>query len=334
MSNTLPKHLIQLTDDIYQLHIPLPYLLNRVNVYLIQGDHGWSIVDTGLNQPESRAVWLSTFEALNIQPYDIEQIILTHTHPDHYGMAGWLQSTFASNNPPVKMSPIETNQAQVIWVESEGRYDLISEQMWLSGAPNHLEAVIIDGIRETRRMTLPHPAHTELIEPNSAIRIGNRIFQAIHAPGHSDGQLIFYDAVDKLMLSGDQILQKITPNIGLWVTGDAHPLRHYLASLRELHAFDVRLALPGHKTLIEDWRGRIDEIAHHHDERLNQVLDAVERYSSAYDVAAAIFDLSRLTNHEIRFALVESLSHLEYLREENQLKREDAPNAIWRYTRA
>jgi glyoxylase-like metal-dependent hydrolase (beta-lactamase superfamily II) len=327
----LPAHIVPIADDIYQIHLPLPFLLNRVNVYLLRGDHGWSIIDTGINQPESQAIWESTFAVLKVVPANIEQIILTHTHPDHYGMAGWLQAR-SGTLPPVKLSPLEAEQARTVWTTGDSRDDLIRQQMLLSSAPTDLADAVVSGIRDTRRMTFPQPERVELIQPNSTVRIGNRMFKAIHAPGHSEGQLLFYDEADKLLLSGDHVLMKITPNIGLWVTGDHRPLQHFLASLHEVRDLDVRIALPGHKSLIHDWRGRIDELLHHHDDRLNRVLDAAQHSATVYEVAASIFDFSRLTHHEMRFALVESLAHLEYLREENQLTRDEPPASAWRYS--
>jgi glyoxylase-like metal-dependent hydrolase (beta-lactamase superfamily II) len=78
------------TNDIYQIQIPLPFALRIVNCYLLAGHNGWTIVDTGLNTSRARAAWLEAFSALGIRPGTTEQIVLTHAHPDHYGLAGWL----------------------------------------------------------------------------------------------------------------------------------------------------------------------------------------------------------------------------------------------------
>ena len=111
---------------------------------------------------------------------------------------------------------------------------------------------------------------------------------------------------------------KITPNIGLWPESDPHPLQRFLASLNEVRSLDVRLALPGHRALITDWRGRIDEIIAHHEERLERTLDAVGSGATAYQIAGQLFDFQRLSVHEMRFALVEALAHLDYLIEQRR----------------
>src|SRR5690606_10099486 len=134
---------------------------------------------------------------------------------------------------------------------------------------------VADSMDDTYSMTLPHPPKMEHMHAGTTVQLGERSFQTIHAPGHSDGQILFYDAADHLLLSGDHVLMKITPNIGLWEHSDPDPLGHFMASIAELQALDVRLALPGHKKLIEDWRGRIDELLEHHEHRLTITLDAL-----------------------------------------------------------
>ena len=85
-----------ITDDIYQLILPLPFALNSVNIYLLRGEDGWTVLDCGLHTPEAAAVWAEARTALGIQPDDIAQIVLTHAHPDHYGMAGFIQAEAAA----------------------------------------------------------------------------------------------------------------------------------------------------------------------------------------------------------------------------------------------
>ncbi len=104
--------------NIYQVQIPLPFALRIVNCYLLRGSQGWAVVDTGLNTAAARTAWQQTFTELQIRPRHIEQIVLTHTHPDHYGLAGWLvESCLADGGtaPPVRMSAREAELADGIW---------------------------------------------------------------------------------------------------------------------------------------------------------------------------------------------------------------------------
>ena len=186
---------------------------------------------------------------------------------------------------------------------------------------------------DTHTMTLPHPPHLTHLLPDSMIEMGGRSFRAIHAPGHSDGQLLFYDADAQMILSGDQVLMKITPNIGLWSQSDPDPLGNFLASLESLQSLPVRVALPGHKDLIHDWSGRIGEILHHHMHRLEQVQTALaDGHMTPYAITNEIFATSRFTPHEWRFALAETLAHLDYLQRRGLARQMSADGEAWAFS--
>ena len=308
---TLP---IEVADGIYQIQIPLPFALRIVNCYLLRDGDGWTILDTGINTPEGQAVWLGAFAALNIQLRNLRRILLTHVHPDHYGMAGWLQTLAAHQDHelPVYTSPKEIRQASMIWEN----YGTLQFSDWLitQGMPETMARAVDAGLEDTRLMTLPHPPELLPIYADDTLTIGERNFTLILADGHSDGQLMLYDADDKLMLSGDHVLMKITPNIGRWTHTDPQPLQRYLASLNNLRDLEVRLALPGHKALIHDWRGRITELLAHHEERLQHTQDALQAGNiTPYDVTLVIFQHMKFTPHEWRFALAEALAHMDEL---------------------
>lgn len=319
----------EVAPDIYQVCLPLPFALRSVNCYLLRAEEGWMIIDAGLNVPEARAIWQATFAALGIGPDDLKQIILTHVHPDHFGLAGWLQ---AWSGAPVLASPREAELTRQIW-ESNNLPQAVLELAGMESLPETMQQGMIAAVYLLREMTLPHPQRIDLIEPGATLPAGRRRLTALHAPGHSDGQLLFYDAADRLLLCGDQVLQKITPNIGLWPISEPDPLGRYLASLRALAGLEVRLALPGHGSLITAWQTRLAELEQHHAERLAAMLAAINGVGSApYDICAQIFEVDKLTEHEMRFALAETLSHLEYLVGQGQLRRE--VNGHWTYWRA
>lgn len=310
---------IPIAEGIYQVQIPLPFALRIVNCYLLHDDDGWTIVDSGLNRAESQAAWLAAFDALDIAPGAIKQIVLTHFHPDHYGLAGWLQ-TWSGAAPPVLMAPREAELAALVWGLADDQPEPMVALFTIHGAPAELTAAMAGEVRRLRQMTRPHPQVT-LLAPGSTLRMGGRDFLALHAPGHSDGQLVFYAAADRLILSGDQVLVKITPHIGMWPESEPDPLGRYLASLRELAGLDVRLGLPGHGPLIRDWAGRLAELEHHHAERLDLMRAAAAGGASGYAVARQVFPFDRLTTHEMRFAVAETVAHLEFLVTRGGLRR-------------
>ena len=306
-----------ITDDIVQVQIPLPYKLNIVNCYLLRGERGWTLLDTGLNTAPARAQWQVAMYALNIGPDDIEKIVLTHMHPDHFGLAGWWQQ--AADTPmPVYLPEQEMRQAQVFYRRANTA--LYHQWMLDCGMDRAIVDHVESALQSTRDLTRPHPLQQATLREDTTVRLGLRYCRSIHAPGHSDGQLIFYHEAEKLMLCGDHVLMRITPNIGSWPHTRPDPLGRFLASLGELKGLDVRLALPGHRALITDWRGRIEELIAHHELRLRQTREAIAGGAhSVFEVAARLFPLERLTPHEWRFAMAETLAHLNYLREREQV---------------
>lgn len=306
-----------ITDDIVQVQIPLPYILNIVNCYLLRGSHGWTLLDTGLNTAAARAQWKRAMNTLGISPADIEKIVLTHMHPDHFGMAGWWQGQTETPIPLYLPEP-ERSQAQVFY--RRANTPLYHQWMLDCGMDRETVDDVENALLSTRDLTQPHPLQQDFLAADSEIDLGMRRVRTIHAPGHSDGQYIFYDESDRIMFCGDHVLMKITPNIGSWPHSEADPLGRYLDSLRQLSALDVRLALPGHRWLITDWPGRIEELIAHHDLRLRQTLEAIAAGAvTVHEIAARLFNLERLTPHEWRFAMAETLAHLNYLRERDQV---------------
>src|SRR5215510_14608543 len=114
MSNSEPA--VEVAEGIYQVRIPLPFALNIVNCYLLRDGDGWVLIDTGLNTPPAEEAWKAAFRFLDIKPNQIHRIILTHSHPDHYGMAGWFQALSSGDEVPiVGMSEIERHWSRIVW---------------------------------------------------------------------------------------------------------------------------------------------------------------------------------------------------------------------------
>lgn len=314
---------MQVADGIYQVQLPLPFPLKIVNCYALRDGAGWAIVDTGIHYPPGEAAWRAAFGELGLDPAAITQIILTHAHPDHFGMAGWLGQL---SGAPVLMAPEEQGFAQRVWYQGERNEGLSMAFFQQHGLPADLAEQVRASMAENRAMTLPWPEATEIIEPGGELAIGGRVFQAIAAPGHSDQHLVFYSAADRLLLCGDAVLAKITPNVSRWPDSHPDPLSDFLGSLDRLSDLQVELALPGHGPIIHGFAQRVAELRQHHAERLQVMLAAVGPAANAFEVCTRVFPTSTLSPHQLRFAIAETLAHLEYLAGQVLLERiEGAP---------
>lgn len=300
---------VEVVRDIFQVRLPLPFALSSVNCYLLRDGDGWTVLDTGLHTPDGAAGWRAAFAELGIRPAAIRQIVLTHFHPDHFGMAGWLQS---QSGAPVLIAPREAELAHLVWGKPDELTDPSLDHFLRHGMPAELAHIILGEIARLRTWTRPHPTLTPLA-PGETVAMGGRRFLAVHAPGHSDGQLLFLCADEGVAFCGDQVLLKISPHIGLWPESEPDPLGRYLGSLGELARLEVRLALPGHGRLIEAWGERLRELRHHHEQRLELMLGAAGDRATAYAVATHAFDFTRLSPHEKRFAVAETIAHMDLL---------------------
>jgi len=322
-----------ITQDIFQVRQPLPFALRIVNCYLLHGSDGWDIVDTGLHTSKAKEAWETVFAELKIRPGDIRTIVLTHVHPDHFGLAGWLQRWNEDNGrhpaPPVIVSEREAEMVEQFW-RPKAAWEQPMLDLWRAcGVPPELASAVTSSIGFTRSRTLPHPYHFTTIQPGASLELGRRRFRSYLMPGHSDGQLVFHDSEDRLLLCGDHILSKITPNISMWPFGETNPLGRYLASFHELSMLEVRLTLPGHGPIINDLHGRIAELQQHHAERLELTIACARGGTTVYETCQQIFGLETLSVHEKRFALAETLAHLEHLRHQQQLRCHQ--NGVWLY---
>ncbi len=328
--------LTQVAPHIYQNTLPLPFALDHIHCYLLDDGDGWTIIDAGLNTNHGRVGWQEAFDTLHIAPADLKRIIVTHTHPDHYGLAGWLQRWGQADRPddeapPVLMSTREIELADSIWGNLDDQIRQMSRHLFYCGLDEELADDVANNTRFVGTRTRPLPHTVAPLLPGDNIEMAQRTFEILSYAGHSDGQLMFYSSADKLLLSADHVLMHITPNISRWPGGWDNPLGRYLASLDVLESLDVALALPGHKWPIEDWHGRVQELKAHHAERLGITNTAVSQGDrTVAEIAKTVFRLEHLTIHEARFALTETLAHLDYLVAQGELQV--SGDEVWQYT--
>lgn len=318
-------------EGVLRLALPVPFgRLGDVNVYLLRAASGWVVVDTGLNTPEARAAWHAALDAAGIGFGELRRIVLTHSHPDHLGLAGWLQRRVADagGTAPVLLSGRERELARY-WSAAAASDAPLRQLFRRCGVPEPLLHTTTQDLRALRQATQPHPANVRTLSFEAPLSVGARRFTVVHTPGHSDGHAALYDAADRLLLVGDHVLPHITPTISRWPSTAPNPLGRYLRSLDAMGRLSVRRALPGHGGIIEDWAARLRQMRRHHDRRLAAMEEAAAPGTTVFDVAQRAFDLEALSPSEIRFAVAETLAHLDYLVAEKRLRRRGT--AVWHF---
>lgn len=301
---------VEIADGIVLVRLPLPFALNHINVYLVDEGDGWTLVDTGLEARGSREAWEAVLASPLVAGRAIRRIVVTHHHPDHLGLAGWLAQRF---DAPLFMTAGELAVA--------GRYadptrDVVAERMvfWNEhGLPGEIARTLMEKMPRYSKHVHALPAEVETIDTAAPLVLGGRAWRALVGRGHSPEHLSLFDETDGILLGGDQVLPEITPNIGVWPGGDQNPLRSYLETLvqfAELPGDPV--LLPSHRQPLRGIAARVGELTGHHDDRLQAVIDDCPEPRTCHELLPALFGRV-LRNEEIGFGLGEGVAHLNYL---------------------
>ncbi|MEO3946969.1 MBL fold metallo-hydrolase [Gorillibacterium sp. CAU 1737] len=307
-------------EGIIRVRVPLPFPLRWVNAYVLPEPDGrrWTLIDPGLHTPESVSLWEQVLEELGLRMGDLIQVVLTHHHPDHYGLAGWFQER---SGAPVRLSPEGQAQAERLWGEGTP----LTEETLRFFEQHGLEAEMLPALREHLdsfvSQVSPQPVITGLRTDDTLV-MGGRMWSLYATPGHALGHLIFHQAEEELLLAGDHVLPRISPNVSYLPGTDPNPLASYLRSLKEVASLPARLVLPGHRDPFATLAERCKELEEHHRERLSRMEERLDDPMSAYALSEAIFG-RELTVHTMRFAVSETVAHLILLEAEGRVSRQE-----------
>lgn len=315
-----PDDLVEVAPDILRLRLPLDEGIDHVNVYLVRDGAGWLLFDTGVDSADARACW----ERLLTGPLSggLSRIVVSHHHPDHLGLARWLHERTGA---VVYLRPEERDSADQTALGTSQAMDACRAYFGLHGMEDG-DAITITGDLLPRFMACDTQFRSRTLEHGEVLQVGRYRFDVLVQGGHSVAQFCLHEPTAGLLLTGDQLLERITPNLSLLPWGDRHPLRHYLASLEQIAALDLRCIMPAHHGVYAGGVARAHGLIRHHQRALERFRTRLQPGMKAMDVAIAVY--GRRRNVLDRFlALTESLAHLQYLEEQSDI-RQDA-DARW-----
>lgn len=325
---------IKVAPGVFWLRMPLPFKLDHINLWLLEDNDdegcGWTIVDTGIDTVEVRNAWKQILEERINDQKPLKRVIVTHYHPDHFGLAGWLTQRL---NVPLWMPRKEWTQACLLrqqtgannkeeflaFYHSVGFDDVMLNKA--KGRPG----------RYSKLISRPPASFIRIIEGQELV-INGRKWRSIIGAGHSPEHLCLYSAELDVLISGDQVLPKITPNISVWPQEpQANPLSLFLKSLNKLRGLGPKtLVLPSHKLPFYGLDRRINELQEHHHERLCRTFEICSNPSNGAEVMRQLFN-RKLDTHQIFFAIGETLAHLHFLLENGKLVRKKDANGVFVY---
>ena len=321
----------EIRPGVLWIRMPLPFALNHINLYALADGDGWTIVDTGVRTEATAAAWQQLLGgALGGRP--VRRVIVTHMHPDHVGMAGWLTRKFDCR---LWMTRLEYLTCRVLVADTgseapEDGVEFYRRAGWDDGALEQYRARFGGFGKGVYR--LPDSYHR--IVDGETIRIGEHDWTVVVGHGHSPEHACLHSPALRLLISGDQVLPRISSNVSVFPTEpDADPLGDWIESLAKLERAlpDDVLVLPSHNEPFNGLHSRLQSLANGHLRGLDRLRKSLAQPKRVVDLFGALFARDVRTDpHLLSMATGECIAHLNYLRARGEVVVEpDAQRVDW-----
>jgi glyoxylase-like metal-dependent hydrolase (beta-lactamase superfamily II) len=320
---------VEIAPGVVWMRMPLGGSLAYINVWGLKDEGGWTLVDTGMQGPQTTEAWREAFAgALNGEP--IVRVIVTHMHPDHIGMAGWITRKFRCK----------------LWITRQEYLmcRLLAADTGREAPHEGLEFYRAAGWGETaldnyatrfggfgKALHALPDAYRRIVE-GETLTIGGRVWKVVTGSGHSPEHACLYCPELKLFISGDQVLPRITSNVSVFPTEpEGDPLDDWLTSLARIKTLvpDDVLVLPAHNDPFHGLHARIDQLMGYHEHALERLGQLIAEKKRAVDVFHVLFK-RQITDGVLSMATGESLAHLNCLLRRGEAVRErDSSGVDW-----
>ena len=324
---------LEVRTGIYWIRMPLSYVLNHINLWVIDDRENWTVVDTGTSTEESKNVWHQIF-ANFIDMRSISRVFVTHMHPDHVGMAGWLTRKFSAS---LWMTRLEYLSCRVMVSDMEKEAPPEGTEFYrLAGWPESVIEIYKLQFDNFGKYISKLPGNYRRIIDGEKLTIGSQQWLVITAGGHSPEHACFYCPELKVLISGDLVLPRISSNVSVFATEpEANPMKDWLASLDRLEREipDDVLVLPSHNEPFIGLHNRLKELRWEQIKKFQCLINTLSEPKRAIDVFDILF--SRKINQEdislFSLATGEAIACLNYLMYEGRVKRSLGVDQVFWY---
>lgn len=313
-AKTLPP-VERVRPGLWSVPVPIPNSPLRYTLsYLFVGDPGVVVLDPGWDTPAGREAVAAGLAAAGAGIRDVTGVIVTHIHPDHHGLSGWLRD---SAGAWVGMHPAERDTLPGrLWT---GAAAVPADLAWLGdqGVPEEdRAALVVDLDPASPLLSMAEP--DRLIEDGDLLPIAGRQVRAVWTPGHTPGHLCLHDAAAGVLLTGDHLLPRISPTVGVHGAHEGDPLSAYLRSLGRMAEYADSEALPAHEYRFRELDARAAYLIEHHRRRCAEIITALDALGPAtgWQLATQLTwsrGWSGLSGLNRRMALAETVAHLRQL---------------------
>lgn len=315
-----PGEPFEVADGVYWLRQPLPIALDHINLWILRDGDGWTIVDSGYDHADCKAVWEQVFNNF-LSGQTINRVIITHFHPDHIGLASWLAqrcdcSVWISRGEFNHYHDIVTRDP----LEFTPRLDEYVQAVGLDHEFHKIFAGFFNGSKKA-----PAACVTEsichFIADTQEIEVDGAVWRVVTGNGHSPEHACLYCPEKDLMIAGDQAIARISSNVSVYPGHmSANPLRDWLLSCAKLQSMipNNTLILPAHQEPFIGIHERMQQLIDDHHADLNRLRNVLHEPLSVSDVRRVLYD-RELSNMDMVLATGEALAHLNYLIHTNEI---------------
>ncbi|MDG2241907.1 MAG: MBL fold metallo-hydrolase [Rhodospirillaceae bacterium] len=322
---------IEVAPGVNWVRMPLPFALDHINLWVLEDSDGWVLVDSGFDSSVTQEAWAQLFDSVFVGK-NPKRLICTHHHPDHMGLAGWLMKTY-----DITLSTTQREwDAYHLW--SRLKPDAVTEMMGRfykrGGVSGDRQEIDLQRRKDMSSRERISPDGFDYIQDADEIGVGGQTWAVNIGTGHAPELAALFRANDKVLISGDQVLPKISPNVSVMPFAlDENPLKDFLESLDRFRQLPSdTLVLPSHKLPFYGLHDRIDSLKAHHMDRLDDALTACRESVTAAQATTVLFPRA-LTDHQYFFALGETLAHLNYLWHAKNVSREEDADGTFLFER-
>ncbi|MGQ0559438.1 MAG: MBL fold metallo-hydrolase [Sphingosinicella sp.] len=319
---------VAIADDLHWTRSPVPGSLDHINLWLLDDGDALTLVDSGLNIPPAREAWERLF-AGSFAGRAVNRVIVTHFHPDHLGLAGWLCERFGVR---LWMTRGEWLYARMLVADVRPEPPAEALAAWRAAGWSEEEIAREAGKGWGRFAAIvsPVPVGHRRLRDGDSVRIGRRDWRVVVGSGHSPEHACLHDEAGKVLIAGDQVLPRITSNVSLSISEpEADPLGEWLDSIARLRLLPADLlVLPSHGEPFTGLHERLDALAEGHRGRLDALLDLLVEPKRAVDCFSRLFGRA-IGENSLGLATGEALAHLRYLEVKGQVEREDRDGVHW-----
>ncbi|MFS8978933.1 MBL fold metallo-hydrolase [Cupriavidus necator] len=329
-----PGHATEIKPGVLWLRMPLPFALDHINLWALSDGSGWTVVDTGIRSVEVRNAWMTLLSPAGpLAGRPISRVMATHMHPDHVGMAGWLTRRFDS---ALWMTRDEYLSCRAMLADTGREAPIDGVRFYQRAGWSEAE---VDEYRtrfgDFGKMIHPLPDSFVRLTDGQMLQIGGRGWEVIVGTGHSPEHACFYSRELDLLISGDQVLPRISSNTSVYPTEpQANPLQGWLDSIERLmqRVPDSALVLPAHNEPFHGLHVRLEQLRASTLRGTDRVRQQLTQPLKVIDLVRSLYRSSVVAEQmHLNLATGETLAHLNYLAERGEIVATEDEDGSARY---